>query len=321
MQLLAETFRKKGIYARAAAFNTDFRNYQTDIQIRKQKIPIQRFNFFLKAIREYNIFHFFWGISLFDFWIFTGIDLPLLKRLNKKVVVHFRGTDLIDIKYYNYLIAKARGEDTKEPAKSRPDQIARLNQWRKYADCLLVSTPDLMRIVPEAILVPQVVDVSSIKQFCKQTQNEVFRLGHAPTRRNTKGTDFIKDAVTNLNKQGYKIELDLIENELPSKVLSRFSECDAGIDQLLSGWYGKVSVELMAMGKPVLCNIDQRYDTVVQDLPIVNVSTATLEDELKHLIVNPGILKINSKRSIEFSDRYHDVTKIAEDLLLLYDRL
>lgn len=318
MQLLAETLRKKGYQAQAAAFNSDFRNYHNDIQIKTQRIPVQRFFFFIKAIFYYDVFHYFWGVSLLDFWKFKGIDLPLLKLLNKKIIVHFRGTDLVDIKYYNYLQAKARGEQTTEPSKSRPDQLARLAQWRKYADYLLVSTPDLLEIVPEAILVPQVVDVHDIFRLAGPTGNKIFRLGHAPTRRNTKGTDFIIAAVEQLKKAGLVIELVLIENELPENVLMRFSGCDAGIDQLLIGWYGKVTVELMAMGKPVFCYIDNKFKDQVKGLPVINVTTDTLEVKLRELILAVDQIKRLTETEVLDYMKHHDVNIVVNRLIGIY---
>ncbi len=318
MQLLAETLRKKGYNARSAAFNSDFRHYHNDIRIASQKIPFQRFIFFLKAIFQFDVFHFFWGVSLFDFWKFTGLDLPLLKLMNKKIIVHFRGTDLVDIHYYNYLQAKARGENVPEPPKSRPDQLARLAQWRKYADHLLVSTPDLLEIVPEAILIPQVVDVHSLYQFCQPISNKVFQLVHAPTRRNTKGTDFILAAVKRLQNQGFKIKLDLIEDTLPDDVLLRFSKCDAGIDQLLIGWYGKVTVELMAMGKPALCYIDEKYIDQLNSLPIINVNINNLEEKLKELILNAQAHYRPDEQTVFLSMKHHDLNIVIDQLTPLY---
>lgn len=314
MQLLAETLRKRGYHARAVAFNTDFRNYSTDQKVLSGKLPLQRFWFALQAVFQYDVFHFFWGVSLFDFWRFTGLDLPVLRLMNKTIIVHFRGTDLIDINYYNYLNARARGEVIKEPARSRPDQLARLAQWRKYADHLLVSTPDLLSIVPEATLVPQVIDVKAMEPYRKVTTNRMFRLGHAPTRRSTKGTEFIIQAVNNLRSRGHAIELDLIEGETPDGVLSRFSLCDAGIDQLLHGWYGKVSVELMAIGKPVLCYLDPVLSRLISP-PIISASRESLESIILTVVSNRNY---DPQPGIVFVQEHHDVNHVVNKLLDLY---
>lgn len=316
MQMLAEAFRKKGHVAHSVAFNSDFRQYQNDFNIKSRKMPIRRFFFALRSIFRYDTFHFFWGISLLDFWIFTGLDLPLLKLLGKKIVVHFRGTDLVDINYYSYLNAKARGENIPEPPKSRSDQLNRLAQWRKYADHLLVSTPDLLEIVPEAKLVPQVLNVEEFEKYVNENSNKVFRLGHAPTRRNTKGTELIITAVKNLQLEGHSIELDLIEGVTPENVFLRFSQCDAGIDQLLLGWYGKVSIELMAMGKPVLCFIDKKFLNVMPSIPIINVDKQNLSQQLVSLITWRNV---DREKLRTFVIKNHNVDTVADELLKMYN--
>ena len=318
MQLMAEALRAKGYSAQAVAFNQDFRHYSNDRSISTQKIPFARFVFALKAIFKYDVFHFFWGVSLLDFWKFHGIDLPLLSLFNKKIIVHFRGTDLVDVNYYDYLEKKAKGIECVEPAKSRPDQLRKLEVWRKYADHLLVSTPDLLTIVPEAKLVPQVVDMDLFVKFRTPLQNQRFRIGHAPTRRGTKGTGFILEVVSQLENKGYAIELDLIENELPENVLKRFAACDVGIDQLLIGWYGKVSVELMAMGKPAICFIEDRLKVFRKDLPLVQANFKDLYVVLEKLILDRSLIKQIGEQSIIYSTKYHDVNKIVIELVDFY---
>lgn len=314
MQLLAETLRKKGFQADSAAFSSDFRNYRNDFNIKTRKLPLQRLMFFARAMRRYDVFHFFWGVSLLDFWRFSALDLPLLKKLNKKVIVHFRGTDVVNIAYYDFLISRALGNAMDPPPRTRPDQHKKLLYWKKYADHILVSTPDLLEVVPEATLVPQVMDLDAVPAN-NGVANSVFRIGHAPTRRNTKGTDFIVATVDQLKREGYDIDLDLIEQATPDIVLQRFQRCDVGIDQLLSGWYGKVSVELMAMGKPVLCFIADKFKGVYNDLPIVNTTVQTLKEVLLQLQANRDDLQAMGLRCRKYAEKHHDVSQVVDQLL------
>lgn len=321
--MMAETMRAKGYDAQAAAFNTDFRAFTNDYQIPTNKVPLKRFLFSLRAIHHYDVFHFFWGVSLLDFWKFHSLDLPLLRKLNKKIVVHFRGTDLVNVHYYDYLNNLANGTPTETIPKSRPDQLQKLARWRTYAHRLLVSTPDLLEIVPEAELYQQVVDTQALREIpiTANADSSVLRIAHAPTRRNAKGTDTIIRTVENLKTEGYAIALNLIENQSPEDVLRQFSTCDIGIDQLLSGWYGKVGVELMAMGKPVLCYIDQRFDNIRPDLPIIRVTQNNLENKLRELAGKPQWLKNVSAQSLNFAAEHHNVSTVVDKLLVLYESL
>ena len=87
MQLLAETMRNRWHQATASAYNDDFRGYQCDIMVGQRggwfSRERDRFLFFLWAANHYDVFHFFWGVSLWAFWRFHLLDLPLLKLLGK----------------------------------------------------------------------------------------------------------------------------------------------------------------------------------------------------------------------------------------------
>src|SRR3972149_765645 len=78
----------------------------------------QRFLFFLKCLRNYDVFHFH-AESIFAA---EFKDIPLLRKLGKKVIFHFHGSEI-------------RG-------KSMHPRI-------KKADARLVSSPDLLEFVPD----------------------------------------------------------------------------------------------------------------------------------------------------------------------------
>lgn len=319
MQLLAETLRKRGFNATAAAMNDDWRQFTNDINMVKPNFW-KRIFFTSWAILNYDVFHFFWGRSLFSFWRFHNIDLPVLRLLNKKVIVHFRGLDIVDIKYFDYRRQLFYDPKVKAPPLSRKNQLKALRKWRKYADTLLVSEPDLFAAIPEATLSPQAIDCDywSSSKVSKSEEDGVIKIVHAPTSRRKKGTEFIESAVENLKDKGYAIELLLAEKMPAHAIKEIYEKADIGVDQLLYGWHGKVSVELMSMGKPVLCYIDEDLKKYRPDLPIINANPNTIEAELERLINNAEQREAISKLSIEYARKYHDVEKIADELLELY---
>jgi hypothetical protein len=322
MQLLAETFRKRWLQASSAAYNEDFRGYQNDVMLAGKgwRASFDRFLFFLWAIKHYDVFHFFWGVSLWNWWRFHLLDLPVLKLLGKKIVVHFRGLDVIDIKYFDYLREKNRGASVSKPPLSRPDQKRKLSKWLRYADLVLVSEPDLFAVVPTATLSPQVIDITYWAPTRRplSEQDGIIRIVHAPSSRRKKGTDFIEQSVEELKRKGYNVELVLAEKLPHHKIRELYEISDIGIDQVLYGWHGKVSVELMALGKPVLCYIDPELQRYRPDLPIVNVTPATLVSELERLIVDEGLRKKIGAQSQVYAATYHDVERIVDELLTGY---
>lgn len=322
MQLLAETLRKRCIPVTAAAYNEDYRGYQNDIMLNGKgfKSSINRFFFFIWSLFHYDVFHFFWGISLLSFWRFHHLDLPILKLFGKKIVVHFRGLDVVDIKYFDYKRAISRGEYFKKPMISRPDQIKKIKLWNRYADYILVSEPDLHFVSHKSLLSPQVVDLNywhSVSNPLSE-KDEIIRFVHAPSSRRKKGTDFIESIFEELIKEGYNIELILAENLPHYKILELYSKADVGIDQVLYGWHGKVSVELMALGKPVICNIDESLRIHRPDLPIIHADPSNLKKVILDLVLDVNLRKNIGILGFNYVRMYHDVEIVVDQLLQLY---
>lgn len=322
MQLLAEGLRKRWLPATAAAFNEDFRGYQNDVMLARTgwRGSVSRFLFFLWSLSHYQVFHFFWGVSLLSWWRFHLLDLPILKAFGKKIIVHFRGLDIIDIRHFDYLRARSRGENLVKPPLSRPDQLHKVKKWLRYADAVLVSEPDLFDVVPNATLSPQVIDCAywSTNMRPLSESDGVFRIVHAPSSRRKKGTDFIEQAVRNLQGKGYKIQLLLAEKLPHHRIREMYEQADVGIDQVLYGWHGKVSVELMALGKPVICNINEAWRNHRPDLPIVHADPAILEEVLERLIPDaPRRLELGTAGR-QYAMRYHDLDVVLNQLLEIF---
>jgi glycosyltransferase involved in cell wall biosynthesis len=324
MQLLAETMRKRWHQATASAYNDDFRGYQCDVMVGQQggrlRRELDKFLFFLWAAHHYDVFHFFWGISLWSVSRFHHLDLPFLKLLGKKVVVHYRGLDVVDIAYFDWLRESARGTATPKPPMSRPEQQRRMKKWLKYADVVLVSEPDLHEVVPNAVLSPQVIDMAYWQptRQPQSVQDGIIRIVHAPSSRRKKGTDFIEKSIAELKTKGLAVELVLAENLPHHKIKELYELSDIGLDQVLYGWHGKVSVELMALGRPVVCYIGPEYRKYRPDLPIVSAGPADLTEVLEDLVRDATKRAELGQRSREYVQKYHNVEEVVDQLFSLY---
>jgi len=317
MQLLAETFRKKGIESISLAFNSDFRNYENDIKINPRNW-FERLLFTFWAIKHYDIFYFFWGVSLLSIKRFHLLDLPLLKIFNKKVIIHFRGSDILNSDYYHYLIY----QNNTKPSLINKTQKKKLKKWRNYSDKILISTPNLKYIVEEALLFPQVIDVKywSRKNIRPSSKDGVIRILHAPTNKAKKGTRYVIEAIEILKEKGYKIELLLADNLSADLTKSYYEKADICIDQLIIGWYGKVSCELMALGTPTICYLDKRLVKNMK-IPIINANKNNIVEKIEGLINNSKLRKTIGEKSIEYVKKYHNVDVEAEKLLKLFDEI
>lgn len=326
-QLMAETLRRRGHFATSISFSQEWYGHVNDINFgfkkgqNKFKKQFKIFSFFIWAVQNYEIFHFFWGTSLLGSRFFYHYDLPILKRMGKRIFVHFRGSDIRNLSYFDYLSAKAKGLKVKRPPISRPHQIRSLKCWKKYADLIFVSEPGLLSIVPDAIVVPQVIDLCQWEfPFRKLSDDGTFRIIHAPTRRNAKGTEFVIRAVKELKAEGQAVELVLVEGIPASKMIELYKSCDIGIDQLLYGWYGKVSIELMALGIPAICYIDHNLLRYHPNLPIVSANPHTLKETIDRLIRDKATRLKIAEQGRKYVRKYHDANQVVNKLLDLYTK-
>jgi glycosyltransferase involved in cell wall biosynthesis len=267
------------------------------------------------AAQHFDVFHFFFGESLVP-----GLrDLPLLRRLHKRVFVHFRGSDVLSREYARAVLdprpdGAVGGTDL---APSTPEQRTRVERWRRWADALLVSTPDLLDLVPDARWVPQVIDLSDWPPPPDPPAGEEIVVAHAPRDPGAKGTRYVVEAVDRLRAEGLPIRLDLLTDRPHDEVRAAFGRCHIGVDQLLRGVYGNVAIELMASGRPVLANT-QRMKSVGVDTPIVDASPATIADRLRDLVEDPQRRRRLGKEGREYAERRHGLDSVTGDLVELY---
>jgi glycosyltransferase involved in cell wall biosynthesis len=327
MQLLAEELRRRGHSATAASYNQEWFGHTNDVHLNfdarsgRAGKHLTALSFALFAATQYDIFHFFWGSSLYGAAGWRHLDLPFLRRLGKKIFVHFRGLDVVDLAYFDYLRARTMGLPVTKPALSRSDQVRSVTTWRRYAHRMLVSEPDLFAAVPDSLMVPQAIDLAYWRPTAPRIfrQGDTVRIAHAPSMRRKKGTEFVEEAVAQLKASGYDVELVLIEKVPFDRVKELYESCDIGIDQVLYGWYGKVSLELMALGKPVICYIDDDLKRYRPNLPVVSATCADLVCKLKWLVESAADRQRLGEQGHEYVSRVHDVRRIADDLLSIYN--
>ena len=147
---------------------------------------------------------------------------------------------------------------------------------------------------------------------------------HAPSNQQKKGTAYVKEAIELLMSEGYNIEFKLLENLSNSEVREWVNISDIVIDQLLVGWYGVFAIESMALAKPTVCFIDEKYKRKVEYgkiIPLVSATPQTLYNTLKMLIENPDLRSDIGEKSRKYVEEVHDSKKAANQLLKLYQEL
>jgi len=189
----------------------------------------------------------------------------------------------------------------------------------KSALKIFVATPDLIKYVPSSTLLLNPIDLSEYPLVTKNINNEsVIRIIHAPSSPKIKGTAYIVDVINRLISQGYLIDFRLIENMPHDHLIFEFRDADIIIDQVLLGWYGMVSIEAMALGKPVCTRIDPELEMYIPENTIMNCDKDTLFEKLAYLINNPDVRNKYAKNGRKYVEDNHDVAQICKRLCETY---
>jgi len=252
-----------------------------------------------------------------------GIEYSLsrLKNRSKAIFLTFQGSDARETKCF---VEKHQQSGLAEEVIGRSGKTNNSIRRKKMllagiADKIYSLNPDLLEVLPKGSeFLPYATEAGLNPKIIPFNQSNEFVVGHAPTHRIVKGTNEIIRVVENLRSKGFKVRLELIEGLSREDAQKKYQEIDLFIDQLVIGWYGVVSLEVMALGKPVLCFIKGRGlhfvpPKMLADLPIINVDESSLEEKLV------GVMQMSieqrqslAERGLAYLTEWHDPTKIAQ---------
>jgi glycosyltransferase involved in cell wall biosynthesis len=319
--------RRLGVQSDVAVFDQNRMNFECDYVYNLSKFPgflrpLVKLAFFPFFFIKYDVFHFHYGTTLlpknFDLAIFTSIG----KALGKRTVMEYWGSDIIQsdvAKHYTLFDERTFAEVFPNlDNEKRRKTIARTN---RLVGAHIVGDYSLKPFSPDSLVIRQVLDCKELPFIgCEQKGDEI-NIVHAPTNRNIKGTDKILKEIEALRKQGHQIKVTLVENLPHQQAIEMYKGADIVIDDVLQGPYGIFAMECMALGKPVLCRIDEKLVSCYKDLPIVNTPPEKIQDNLMMLMASPDLRKELGRRGREYVEKNHDADVIARQLLTVYDNI
>jgi glycosyltransferase involved in cell wall biosynthesis len=336
---LSRAERKLGIQSDVMVRRADARQYPHDIDLRLRSgwWPSRFYRltkFLVRAALDYDVFHFNWGMTIFDHWLWNVncLELPLLKRLGKRIVVTFQGCDArMKTWSRDHLATSACQECDVAWCTERVDQIRqkRIKKIFVYADQVFALNPDLLHFLPGAEFLPYAsVDASewmpSRRSVDWKGQTQPLRILHLPTNRSIKGTRYVEGACERLRREGIAIELNVVENAPHAHMKELIEAADVVVDQLLVGWYGAVAVEAMALEKPVFCYLREedlkRFVPFHEQIPIIRTTKETLADDLRDFLLGRVEGHDIGAAGRAFVCRYHDPLQIARRTILAYEK-
>lgn len=346
---LAAAERELGLASRTVAFEPNPFGYPADIVLReaghgRARFELRRLGLLWQAMRDADVVHFNFGSTILPLAarghgaspaytlyarIAGGLDLPLLRRLGKGIVVTFQGDDVRqgDVLRQSYPYSLA---DEVDPGYYTPrgDTAKReiVRTFDKHAHAIRFLNPDLARVLPARASFMPYAHVDPRRWTAPPHPDGSAPLVlHAPSRRDTKGTRHVIAAIEALQRDGLAVRFELVEGRTQADARVAYERADIIVDQLVAGWYGGLAVEAMALGVPVVAHIrEQDLDVIPRamrdQLPLLNATPATVEALLRSLLTDrQNELPELGRRSREFVERWHDPIRIAADLLPVYE--
>lgn len=324
MSTLSQALRKHGIDSTSCSLRYNRYSYLADIQLylahySQQQAEKIRDEFFEEALDRYDIFHFHFGETFYP----DKRDLKILKDHGKKLIVNHRGSEArmlsVARSFQNPYVTVKRSWVNEQKIKDN------LSQLSEYIDHAIVNDYELHAYVApfykKVHILPHAIDTGKFQPRYPQEGARPL-LVHAPTHREIKGSKHIIGAVERLQSEGFDFDFKLIEGMAHAEAIELYEKATLVIDQLLIGAYGHLSVESMAMGKPVVCFIrDDLQSKYPSALPIISANPDTIYSTLKELLNNPGYFKSMGKRSREYVMQNHDLNVIAHKLIKIYEEL
>lgn len=322
MHTLVQGLKKLGINAKSLNYYPTYLSYPSDMvlalnlcrDVRQANEEIKKI---VPGIIETNdVFHFHFGTSLMP----DHSDLPVLKRLGKTILMHHWGSDVrlrsVAAKWNPYV--KVKNGDENFIRRS-------LERLSEYIDTCVVSDYELYEYVREyyrkVAVIPQAINLDEYRPAADRPKNGKLTVVHAPTSPEIKGTDYIRKAVEEL-KSRYDFNFRLVQGVSHEEAKKIYLDADLVVDQLLTGTYGLLSVECMAMGKPVICYIsDFMKEKYPAELPLISANPDSFRETMEFLLKNREYLAEVGKNSRKYAEMYHDVDLISPRLLALYQAL
>lgn len=272
---------------------------------------IQRMWIKFSSFFKYNVFHFYFGETLWPF----NLDLYLYKLCGKKVVMEYLGTDC-------NLWLGLNGVDWRGRFVDRVKIIKKLRLQSKLCHKQLVCAPKYYEFVDNSVVLPLALDLSDY-EYTPLPNKPVLTFVHCPTNRAAKKSDYIEQALQKLHNEGYRFNYKCVTNVTHVQLKEEYKSADVVIDQL-NTWYGTVSVEAMALGRPVICSYYPHmchYDERFEHLPIINADIYNIYNVIKDILDGKYDLQKISIESREFAIKAHNLKSVVNQLIKIYESL
>lgn len=264
----------------------------------------------LVAIFKYDVFIFGFGKSLTRF----NFDLYILKFLNKTVISNMAHGSEARPMYVDGSFQNKDGsiQPSLDKIMSGTKYSRKLVEKHEKLSTFLIGAPFSTSyfatkkfINSFALGIPFEYNVANMKGYEKPIDS-FCRILHSPSHPAAKGSPQIIEAIDNLKKRGYLIDLVIIQDKSNSEVIKEIQRCDFIVDQAYSDTpLAGFATEAAWFGKPAIVggygiNGLKNYIPIGMWPPSKICQPDELEQVIESLIVNKEERVLLGKEASEF---------------------
>ncbi len=262
-----------------------------------------------ELLKNNELFIFIWDSILPNFE-----DIKRLKKLNKKIVFLFIGSD---VRYVSSFMQEFPGNKISWTPFLQKENINNKLRFIRNIELLadhIYSVPDQagLQILPyNHFYLP--LDTCNIP--FNFPDNDVPIIVHAPSNSGLKGTSFILSALEKLKEEGLKFELRLLQNVNNADVKAALTSADVAIDQIHLHGPGMFGLEAMAFGCALATRYFKKYTDVFAPPVCYIDDTDALLNNLRLLITNKALRKELAYAGRQFVERNNAPKFIAQSII------
>lgn len=282
---------------------------------------IQEFRTFWRVMARYETVHAHFMYTLSR----SGWELPILKRLGRKLVVHFRGCEARDRARNMALHPDCNicSEcDHVPPICQSPLAATRRRHAHDYGDLTLVTTPDMLDFNPQAQHFPFFAPDGISPTQRGSVPDRPFRIVHVTNQPGIEGTRHIAAAIERLRQKGFAVEFLWLRDVPHEEVMRALAEADLAIGKMKMGYYANAQIESMASGVPTVTHVRDDFMTdALRDSGFIFATLDTLEETLEHYLMNREELAAKRAKARASILALHDNDSLARRLTRHYAAL
>ncbi len=204
------------------------------------------------------------------------------------------------------------------------------NKYKKLGRRTAVSTPDLLKVLPESVWLPNLVPLNDV-QFLPwdggEPSTETIKVCQAPTRKFHKDSKTFISVMKEVSAENPRAEMVLVENVSYFECLARKRRCHIIFDHM-QGHFGISSLESFSQAKPVIAGLDEwnieqiRKFTGADGVPwVVARDAGELKKEIAELVGDEALRLETGLAARRYMERYWSEQHALKPLLDLYEEL